>query len=674
MDSIAEYKEQIRDFMENHTGDEAGPASLRYKTQLLSNPPPRRLLVSVSDVRRYRKELSSVLLEKALSILPEFEKTAHEMAESPVKVGFCGALGENHHTPRTLSSRDLGKLVSVDGIVTTSSIVRPKITRSVHYNPASKTFSHKEYRDTSMITPLPPTSITIPSKSAEGNPIELEYGLSTYIDHQKVVLQEMPETSPAGQLPRTVFVVLEEDLSDKIKPGDRVRVFGVYKCISNISAFPERLRTAIVANHAEKLGEEQLKMHENDAPRFKKLSESPSLLQEVTRSIAPSIYGHDNAKAAIALMLFGGNPVDLQSGGRIRGDINILLVGDPGVAKSQLLRYVLGASPLAVGATGRGASGVGLTAAVTVDQDTGEKRVEAGAMVLADSGIVCIDEFDKMDDGERAALHEAMEQQTVTIAKAGLHVTLGARCSVLAAANPATGQYRTHLPPKDNIRLPESLLTRFDLIFIMKDTNAFDAEIAEHVLKKRSGTDETEEVDSKEEVPYIGDGAIEQAFLRRYIHHCKQIVPLLEEETCLFISNAYVSLRREGSEHRRKLTRGVTARVLETIIRLSTAHAKMRMSPSVSISDAEVAVAMVSATLFTSKDKKPQAPALVPLFDRIIDQLTLFKEKHPHDSFLSLPSLLRQLSEEQEAVLPILKDLESDGVLTLHDNFIIFTE
>lgn len=321
-------------------------------------------------------------------------------------------------------------------------------------------------------------------------------------------------------------------------------------------------------------------------------------------------------------------------------DINVLLIGDPSVAKSQLLRYVLNTAPRAIPTTGRGSSGVGLTAAVTTDQETGERRLEAGAMVLADRGVVCIDEFDKMSDIDRTAIHEVMEQGKVTIAKAGIHASLNARCSVLAAANPVYGRYDQYKSPMENIGLQDSLLSRFDLLFVMLDVvdSDLDAVISDFVVrmhryrnpKEQDGdvlpmgsnfadmlstfrSDQGADGEPAKETPMyekydlLLHGAsrsrteqiLSMEFMRKYIHLAKILKPKLTEQACDVISTEYSRLRSlDEMEQDHARTQPVTARTLETLIRLSTAHAKARMSKSVTVTDAKAAIGLVQYATF----------------------------------------------------------------------------
>merc|ERR1719347_1103908 len=328
--------------------------------------------------------------------------------------------------------------------------------------------------------------------------------------------------------------------------------------------------------------------------------------------------------------------MNLPSGTRLRGDINCLLIGDPSVAKSQLLRYVLHTAPRAITTTGRGSSGVGLTAAVTTDQDTGDRRLEAGAMVLADRGIVCIDEFDKMSDMDRTAIHEVMEQGRVTISKAGIHARLNARCSVLAAANPIQGRYNPHLDPMTNIGLQASLPSRFDCLFIMLDTIDVDTDrkIADHVVRMHryrkpeeqdgqvlsiaadaevlTTRDLSEHADDEGETPIYekydallhgnsrkkSDKIVSVQFMKKYIHIAKVIKPVLTDAACSMLADEYANLRSNDFETGMARTQTVTARALETLIRLATAHAKARLSKQVEEEDAEMAIELVQFAYF----------------------------------------------------------------------------
>lgn len=469
------------------------------------------------------------------------------------------------------------------------------------------------------------------------------------MDHQTISIQEMPERAPAGQLPRGVEVILDDDLVDRAKPGDRIQLVGIYRTLGNRNAGSgsSTFRTVIMANNIIQLssksggGIAQATITDTDIRNINKIAKKKNVFDLLSQSLAPSIYGHDYIKKAILLMLLGGVEKNLENGTHLRGDINILMVGDPSTAKSQLLRFVLNTAPLAIATTGRGSSGVGLTAAVTTDKETGERRLEAGAMVLADRGVVCIDEFDKMSDVDRVAIHEVMEQQTVTIAKAGIHTSLNARCSVLAAANPIYGQYDPHKDPHKNIALPDSLLSRFDLLFVVTDDieDTRDRLVSEHVLRmhryRQPGTEEgapvreqpnqtlgvglednqdsngPTEVHEKFNIMLHagmitttrGKGrnveVLSIPFIKKYIQYAKsRIKPVLTKGAADHIVATYSALRNDELTGNQRKTSPMTARTLETLIRLSTAHAKARLSSRVEEQDAKVAEQILRFALF----------------------------------------------------------------------------
>lgn len=469
------------------------------------------------------------------------------------------------------------------------------------------------------------------------------------MDHQSISIQEMPERAPAGQLPRSVDVILDDDLVDKAKPGDRIQLVGIYRTLGNrnASSGSSTFRTIVMANNIIQLsskggsGIAQATITDTDIRNINKIAKKKNVFELLSQSLAPSIHGHDYIKKAILLMLLGGMEKNLDNGTHLRGDINILMVGDPSTAKSQLLRFVLNTAPLAIATTGRGSSGVGLTAAVTSDKETGERRLEAGAMVLGDRGVVCIDEFDKMSDIDRVAIHEVMEQQTVTIAKAGIHTSLNARCSVLAAANPIYGQYDPHKDPHKNIALPDSLLSRFDLLFVVTDDieDAKDRTVSEHVLRmhryRQPGTEEgapvreqlnqtlgvgiEDRVDANQPTEVfekfnvmlhggmVNTGRnrgknveiISIPFIKKYIQYAKsRVKPVLTKGAADHIIAAYSALRNDDLASTQRRTSPITPRTLETLIRLSTAHAKARLSSRVDEKDAKHAEAILRFAMF----------------------------------------------------------------------------
>ncbi|THG98456.1 hypothetical protein EW026_g3739 [Hermanssonia centrifuga] len=578
----------------------------------------RRLIVNLDDLRDYRRDFADGLLKQPVDYLPAFDlallnivqrvydQEKHEIENKSYRIGFSGSFGDHHVSPRTLRAAQLGKMISLEGIVTRCSLVRPKMLKSVHYCPDTRLFHAREYRDaTTSTSNLPPTSSVTPQTDDEGHPLVTEFGYCVFRDHQRISIQEMPERAPAGQLPRSTDVIMDDDLVDKCKPGDRIQLVGVYRSVGGGAG--GAFKSLILANNINLLsskiggGIAQTPLTDSDIRMINQISKRTDIFQLLSQSLAPSIYGHKQIKQAVVLMLLGGAEKNLPNGTHIRGDINLLMVGDPSTAKSQVLRFVLGTAPLAIATTGRGSSGVGLTAAVTTDRETGERRLEAGAMVLADRGVVCIDEFDKMSDIDRVAIHEVMEQQTVTIAKAGIHTTLNARCSVIAAANPIYGQYDVHKDPHKNIALPDSLLSRFDLLFVVTDDveEERDRLIADHVLRMHRYLPPGVEEGTPVTDSLTQQLSIDGPSTAKYIQYAKsKPAPVLTKEAADFIVNVYATLRNEQSEKNQKRTSPLTARTLETLIRLATAHAKARLSPKVMEQDAMQAEAILRFALY----------------------------------------------------------------------------
>ena len=615
-----------------------------------------RLVVSINDLRTQNRERAFALLDKSFEEVAAFQRALKEFVGSidatfaketeDFFIGFEGSFGGKHVTPRTLTAANIGNLVCLEGIITKCSLVRPKVVKSVHYCPATGKTMERQYTDLTSFEAFPSTA-AYPTQDDDGNPLQTEFGLSKYKDHQTMSVQEMPEKAPAGQLPRSVDIIVDNDLVDQAKPGDRCQIIGSYRCMPGKQGgyTTGTFRTVLIANNVVLLSKEVTpNITGEDVQKCKKFSKQKgNVFEMLAKSLAPSIHGHEYVKKALLCQLLGGVEKNLPNGTRLRGDINVLLMGDPSVAKSQLLRYVLHTAPRAITTTGRGSSGVGLTAAVTTDQETGDRRLEAGAMVLADRGIVCIDEFDKMSDMDRTAIHEVMEQGRVTISKAGIHARLNARCSVLAAANPTHGRYDPTRTPNENIQLQPSLLSRFDLLFILLDTIDVDTDrkIADHVVRMHryrnpqeqdgqvlsiaadaevlTTKDLNEHTQDEGETPIYEkydallhgnsrkktDKIVSVQFMKKYVHIAKCIKPVLSEAACDMLADEYANLRSDDFEAGVARTQTVTARALETLIRLATAHAKARLSKVVEEEDAELAIELVQYAYFKKVlDKK----------------------------------------------------------------------
>jgi len=622
-----------------------------------------RITVQLKDIEAAQAGQSRELLQNPVKYIPAWEeallsfvrdideKFARQLTK-PVKLDIQGAFGRNHVTPRGLTASTLGQLMCVEGLVVKAGTMAPKLLQSIHVE--RKDFGSKEpprvesrdHRDAAALV-TSTGSGAMPKADVEGRPLEYAIGLSVFKDFQKFNLQETPENAPPGQIPLSCEVICEGDLADKAKPGERVRVIGVYRSFPGQLSdhtdgkFPARLIALSIENMKEII---QPMMTTPDIAAIRELAARPEAFEILARSFAPSICGHETVKKGLLLQMIGGVEKNLANGTHLRGDINVLLVGDPSCGKSQMLRFVMNVAPLAISTTGRGSSGVGLTAAITKDVGSREFSIEAGAMVLADRGFICIDEFDKMGLDDRVAIHEAMEQQCITISKAGIHTTLNARCSVVAAANPIHGTFDDSLDLAANIGLPDSLLSRFDLVYVVRDISdeEIDRRISSQVLRQArlrvgntirgvmevhssilerkedaSRQNETTEVFEKQygegdDVPKV----VTVDFLRKYLRMCKRKEPMLSQEARIALADRYTDMRMRfqagfmdqapgapgqagGQKQKHKLA--VTTRTLEGLIRLATAHAKLKLQDEVTPEDVEEAYKLMLA----AREEKP---------------------------------------------------------------------
>ncbi|MDI6885547.1 MAG: minichromosome maintenance protein MCM [archaeon] len=662
-----------------------------------SYPERRSLFVKFSEMDIYDPTIADMLLDDPDVTIESATRALREM-DIPTGVTLDEANLRIIKLPRKIKirdirSEDIGKLISIEGLVTKATEVRPRIVEAAFECPFchhifSVMQSGRQFKE--------PVECEQESGGCgrKAQRFIIRVDKSKFVNAQKIRLQESPEELRGGELPQVLDVNLEADISGEVSPGDRVIVTGILRSYQRTTQFGKTpfFDIFLDGNSLELKEEEfeEIEITEEDEREIMALRDQPDVYEKLIRSIAPSIYGYEEIKEAMILQLFAGVPKELPDETRVRGDIHVLLVGDPGVAKSQLLTYLVKLAPRGLYTGGKSSTSAGLTAAAVRDEfGEGRWTLEAGALVLADKGIAAVDEVDKMKKEDRDALHEAMEQQTVSIAKAGIMARLNSRCALLAAANPKYGRFDKYTAIAEQINMPPTLLSRFDLIFTMMDrpNEEVDTKTAEHIIGthyagellarlENIGKMEEAEREHFREAMQTMEPAVSGELLRKYVAWSKRkVFPVMAEEAKNKFLEFYIGLRRQGYEDEEAPV-PVTARQLEALIRLGEARARARLSDKITAEDAERVINVVTyclkrvfvdpetgkldadwITVGTTKTKRDRARSIREIIKELEKE---YGEEVPIDEVLDLAEEEGMEREKAEEIIEVMK---KDGIL-----------
>uniref|UniRef100_A0A224YUZ0 DNA replication licensing factor MCM2 n=1 Tax=Rhipicephalus zambeziensis TaxID=60191 RepID=A0A224YUZ0_9ACAR len=632
------YKEKIRQMCEeNKLSLEVNYNTLAQAEQVLAYflpEAPAEMLVIFDEAAK----------DIVLGMFPQYERITREIHVRITDLPLIEDI-------RSLRQLHLNQLVRTAGVVTSTTGVLPQLSL-VKYdcNKCSYVLGPLVQSQNQEVKPG-----SCPECQSTG-PFTINMEQTVYQNYQRISIQESPGKVTAGRLPRSKDAILLSDLCDSCKPGDEIELTGVYTnnydgSLNTANGFPV-FATIIMANHVLRKDDKVAARHltDDDVRRIVALSKDEKVADRIIASIGPSIYGHEEIKRAIALSLFGGEAKNPGQKHRVRGDINLLICGDPGTAKSQFLKYVQQIAPRAVFATGQGASAVGLTAYVQRSPVTREWTLEAGALVLADKGVCLIDEFDKMNDADRTSIHEAMEQQSISISKAGIVTSLQARCAVIAAANPIGGRYDPSLTFAENVDLTEPILSRFDVLCVVRDQvdPIQDEKLARfvvdsHIRHHPSGNNPEDADESMEQESQsqryesdTGPEKIPQDLLQKYILYAREKVhPKLHQMDQDKVARMYSELRRES------MATGsvpITVRHIESMIRLAEAHARLHLREHVLEEDVNMAIRVMLES-FINTQKYSVMRSMAKTFQRYLS--------YKKDNNELLLFVLKQLVQEQ---------------------------